>query len=170
MKWVIVVIGLLAFAAALIAAAGSLLPVKHRAARKARFRQAPRTIYAIVSGPPDWRADVKAWGALPETNGRKRWWEQDSRGGKISYELMEDSATRRVTRIADDTLPFGGTWTVEIMPLSGDESEVRVTEDGEVYNVIFRFMSRFVFGYTAGIEAYLRNLGEKLGEQPRIEA
>ena len=31
-------------------------------------------------------------------------------------------------------------------------------EDGEVYNVIFRFMSRFVLGHYATMDGYLRNL------------
>ena len=33
-----------------------------------------------------------------------------------------------------------------------------ITEDGEVYNLIFRFMSRFVFGHTATMDAFLKNL------------
>jgi hypothetical protein len=170
MKWVILVVGLMALAAVIMSAVGATLPVKHRASRRARFRQPPQAIYAVVSGPPDWRPDVKASAALPDVNGRKRWWEQDAHGKKIGYELIQDSPSRRVTRIAGDNLPFGGTWTIEIAPLSPTGSEVRVTEDGEIYNVIFRFLSRFVFGYTGSIEAYLRNLGAKFGEEPRIEA
>ncbi len=170
MKWVILVVGLIALAAVIMSAVGATLPVKHRASRKARFRQPPQAIYAVVSGAPDWRPDVKASGALPDANGRKRWWEQDAHGKKIGYELTEDSPSRRVTRIVGDNLPFGGTWTIEIAPASPTGSEVRVTEDGEIYNVIFRFLSRFVFGHAGSIEAYLRNLGAKFGEQLEIEA
>jgi hypothetical protein len=170
MKWVIVILAAIALAAAIMCIAGAMLPIKHRASRKARFHQPPQAIYTVVSGPPDWRPDVKASGPLPDANGRKRWWEQDAHGKKIAYELIEDSPSRRVTRIAGDNLPFGGKWTIEISPASPTDSEVRVTEDGEIYNVIFRFLSRFAFGYTASIEGYLRNLGAKFGEQPRIEA
>ncbi|MGA7237282.1 MAG: hypothetical protein WBY44_16470 [Bryobacteraceae bacterium] len=170
MKWLMLIVGLVALAAVIISAVGAALPVKHRASRKARFHQPPQAIYAVVSGPPDWRPDVKASGPLPDANGRKRWWERDAHGEKIGYELIEDSPSRLVTRIAGDRLPFGGTWTIEIAPASPTESEVRVTEDGEIYNVIFRFLSRFVFGYAGSIEAYLRNLGAKFGEEPRIEA
>jgi hypothetical protein len=146
-----------------------MLPVKHRVSRKARFRQTPPALHAVVAGPPDWRPDVKAWGALPDANGRKRWWEQDAHGKKIPYELVEASPARLITRIAGENLPFGGTWTIDIAPTSATESEVRVTEDGEVYNVVFRFLSRFVFGYAGSIEAYLRHLGAKFGEQSGIE-
>jgi hypothetical protein len=170
MKWIILVVVLIALAVVVVSAIGALLPVKHRASRKARFHQPPQAIYAVVSGPPDWRPDVKASGALPDVNGHKRWWEQDAHGHKIAYELVQDSPTRRITRIAGENLPFGGAWTIEIVPASSTDSEVRVTEDGEVYNVIFRFLSRFVFGHSGTIETYLRNLGAKFGEQPQIES
>jgi len=170
MKWVILIVALIALAIAVASAVGAMLPVKHRVSRKARFHQPPHAIYSVISGPPDWRPDVKASGPLPDVNGRKSWWERDSHGRKIAYELVEDSPSRRVTRIAGENLPFGGVWTIEIAPASPTDSEIRVTEDGEVYNVIFRFLSRYVFGHAGTIEGYLRNLGAKFGEQSQIEA
>jgi hypothetical protein len=170
MKWVIFAGGTLFLLVALMALIGALLPVRHYAARKARIGQTPEAIYSVLAGPSGWRMDVKASGALPEKNGRKQWWEQDKHGQKIAYELVEDSPpTRRVVRIADAGLPYGGTWTVEIAPQAAGGSEVRVAEAGEVYNVFFRFLSRFVFGYTGSIEGYLRDLGKKFGEAVRIE-
>ena len=148
---------------------GAMLPRGHRATRQARYRQKPEAIYFTLAGPVDWRSDVKGFGNLPDRDGRKQWWEEDSHGHKVTYELLEDvMPSRRVTRIADSTLPFGGTWTIEIAP-APDGSVVRVTEDGEVYNVIFRFMARFIFGYTATIEGYLRDLGHRFGELTVIE-
>jgi hypothetical protein len=170
MKWVIFAGGTVFLLVALMALIGALLPVRHYAARKARIGQTPEAIYSVLAGPSGWRMDVKASGALPEKNGRKQWWEQDKHGQKIAYELVEDSPpTRRVVRIADAGLPYGGTWTVEIAPQAAGGSEVRVAEAGEVYNVFFRFLSRFVFGYTGSIEGYLRDLGKKFGEAVRIE-
>jgi hypothetical protein len=149
---------------------GAMLPVKHHATRKARYRTTPEALYAILAGSPDWRPDVKAYGWLPEQNGRKMWWEQDRHGRKVRFERMEDSPPRRcVVRIVEPGLPYGGTWTFEIAP-SGDGAEMRIHEDGEVYNPVFRFMSRFIFGYYGSIEGFLRNLGAKLGESVRIEA
>ena len=37
-------------------------------------------------------------------------------------------------------------------------SDLTITEDGEVHNVIFRFMSRFVFGHTATMDTFLNHL------------
>ena len=169
MKWVYLIVGGLVVLVALMALVGAMLPRGHRATRQARYRQKPEAIYFTLAGPVDWRSDVKASGNLADRDGRKQWWEQDSHGQKVTYELLEDvMPSRRVTRIADKSLPFGGTWTIEIAP-AADGSVVRITEDGEVYNVIFRFAARYVIGYTASIEAYLRDLGRRFDETAVIE-
>jgi len=169
MRWVLVVVGTLVLIVGVAALVGAMLPRAHRASRRARFRQTPEALYAVLAGPPDWRSDLKEFGSLPDKDGRKQWWEV-SQGQRITYELVEDCPPkRRVTRIADASLPFGGTWTLEIAP-EGGGAALRITEDGEVRNVIFRFMARFVFGYTGSIDGFLRDLGKKLGEAVEIEA
>ncbi len=171
MKWVLYIAGPIGFIVAVMAVVGALLPRRHHATRKARFRAAPDALYAVLAGPPDWRTGVKSFGVLPEEGGRKRWWEEDSHRQKVTYELAEDRPpARMVIRIAGTGLPFGGAWTFDIAPAPGGGSDLRITEDGEIYNVIFRFMARFFFGYTASIEGYLRDLGVKFGQIPVIEA
>src|SRR5262245_21585341 len=160
MKWVWIIGGSLVLIVGLAALIGALLPQNHRATRRARFRQPPEALYAIIAGAPEWRSGVKASGKLPDG----KWWEEDSHGRKITYELIEDRPpTRRITRIADRSLPFGGSWTIEIAP-GPDGSVVRITEDGEIYNVIFRFVARYLMGYTSTMEMWLRDLGRKFGE------
>jgi hypothetical protein len=44
-----------------------------------------------------------------------------------------------------------------------------VAEDGEIYNVVFRFMARYFSGYHRSIETYLRDLGAKFGQPVEIE-
>lgn len=169
MKWVYLAGGGLVLLAAIVALIGAMLPRDHRATRQARYRQKPEAIYFTLAGPVDWRSDIKAFANLPGRDGRKQWWEQDSHGQKVTYELLEDKMpSRRVTRIAEKNLAFGGTWTIEISP-SPEGSVVRITEDGQIYNVIFRFMARFFFGYTSTIETYLRDLGRRFGELTTIE-
>ena len=169
MKWVFLIGGTLVLTVAVVALIGAMLPREHRATRQARYRQRPEAIYLTLAGPADWRRDVKASGNLPDREGRKQWWEQDSRGQKVTYELVEDQMpSRRVTRIADKNLPFGGTWTIEIAA-TPEGSVVRITEDGEIHNVIFRFVARFFMGYTSSIEGYLRDLGHHFGELTTIE-
>jgi Polyketide cyclase / dehydrase and lipid transport len=166
MKWMWIVGGTLFALVAIVAIVGAMLPQSHRATRSARFRQKPEAVYAAIAGPSDWRSDVKASGTLPDG----RWWEQDGHNNRVTFELVEDRPpSRRVTHIADKGLPFGGTWTLEIAP-APDGCTLRITEDGEIYNVIFRFVARFFMGYTGSMETYLRDLGRKFGETPAIEA
>jgi hypothetical protein len=71
---------------------------------------------------------------------------------------------RLVTRIADAKLPYGGSWTFDIVP-NGNSCVLTVTENGEVYNPLFRFISRFVIGHTASLDAYVKSLNAKLASQ-----
>jgi hypothetical protein len=77
--------------------------------------------------------------------------------------VESEQPLRLVTRIADPNLPFGGTWTYLIAP-EAEGCSIEITEHGEVYNPIFRFVSRFIMGHAATIEAYLSALGKRLEE------
>jgi hypothetical protein len=87
----------------------------------------------------------------------------------VPIEVKEwNPPARLVTRIAARDLPFGGTWTYELTP-AGTGTELRITENGEVYNPLFRFLSRFVFGHTATMRTYLAALGQSLGEKVEVK-
>src|SRR5438552_13637536 len=140
MKWILWIVGSLVLITCVMAAIGAMLPLKHSASRRARYKASPEALYAVIAGPPDWRTGVKSFGVLPEQDGRKRWWEEDTHRQKITFELVEDKPPERIAvRIADRGLPFGGTWTFQIAPVPGGGSDLRIDEDGEIYNVIFRF-------------------------------
>jgi hypothetical protein len=71
---------------------------------------------------------------------------------------------RLVTRIADKSLPFGGVWIFQVVP-TAEGSRLNITENGEVYNPVFRFVSRFIFGYDRTLDAYLQDVSRKFGER-----
>ena len=171
MHWIWWVLGAAASAVGLMAAVGAMLPLRHHATRKARFRASPEALYAVLAGPPDWRTGVKAFGVLPDAGGRERWWEQDSYGHKITYELDEARPPERLRiRLAQPGLAFGGSWMFDIAPAPDGGAELRISADGEIHNVIFRFLARFVFGYHAGIDTCLNDLGAKFGQAFKLEA
>jgi hypothetical protein len=72
------------------------------------------------------------------------------------------------TRIVTENLPYTGTWTVALEPTDRG-TMVRITEQGEVYNPVFRFLSRFVIGQTRTIENYLHDLGTATGQRIEIQ-
>jgi Polyketide cyclase / dehydrase and lipid transport len=169
MKWLLLVIVIIAVPLLLIVTVGALLPKEHVVSRTASYRQPPDAVWAVITGPPDWRSDIRSYQEIPSQNGTRIWRETDSHGQTITYEGSEESAlseagtVRRLrTRIMDKNLPFGGAWTIDVSP-EASGSSVTITERGEVYNPVFRFVSRFVMGQSATVDAYLKALQKKLG-------
>jgi uncharacterized protein YndB with AHSA1/START domain len=163
LKSIVVVLLILLAATALVALLGSQLPVKHEVSRTAECRQSPQQLWDLISGPPAWRPDVQRYEVLSPEDGHRKWREYGTHGQKMTYEVVEENPPQKlVTRIADPHLPFGGTWTYEISP-TGSGSTLTITEDGEIYNPIFRFVSRYVQGYSATLDAYFKALRAELG-------
>ena len=150
----------------IVALIGSRLPKAHVASRSILLRRPPHDVYAVVrdfDSAPKWRADVKRIDVDAQP-GRPVYFREQGKNGTINYELVEDvPAQRMVTRIRDTDLGFSGQWTYSF---TTENSGTRVTirEDGEVSNVLFRFMSRYVFGQTATIDSYLKSLAKHFGE------
>ena len=164
MKWVLIAVGVLIVVVAAVAVIGAMLPKNHLASRTSHFRQPPQAIWDVITGPPDWRPDIRSSEKLGPRDGHRAWKEIDKNGQAIVYESVEETPPRRlVTRIADPKLPFGGMWTHEIVQDSSG-CQLTITEAGEIYNPIFRFMARFVFGHNGTIDTYLKALHAKFGE------
>lgn len=166
MKWALIALGAIISLALIVTAIGALLPKQHVASRSALFKQSAATVWQTITDIESfsaWRTDLKGVERLPDREGRPVWREV-SRQGAMTLEIVESSPPNRlVSRIADPDLPFGGSWTYELAEADAG-TKLTITENGEVYNPIFRFMSRFVFGHTATLEAYLKALGKKFGE------
>jgi hypothetical protein len=167
MKWILWIFAVLAGILILITAIGYLLRKEHTVAREARFRQPPEVIWATITdidAMPVWRQGLKSVKRLADKNGLPAWVETlDS--GVIPLETVASlPPSKLVVRIADPKLPFGGTWTYDITALPSGTS-VRIQEDGEIYNPLFRFLARFVFGYSGTVETYLKSLRKKFGDE-----
>ena len=166
MKWVLWIGATLAAIAAVAFIVGFALPQNHVASRSAHLASPPEVVWEVITGVeqyPAWRKDVDSVQLLTG-QGDTLAWREVSGGDRISFvaETVE-APSRLVTRISDKSLPFGGSWEYRIEP-DGTGSKVTITENGEVYNPIFRFVSRFVIGHTATIDKYLAALAARLGE------
>jgi uncharacterized protein YndB with AHSA1/START domain len=170
MKWVLFGLAALFAIAAVVVVVGALLPRDHRASRTLQVRRAPVEVWALITDVgafTTWRPDVKRVERRPDVNGRAAWVEEAG-GMTIPLETIESQPPERlVLRIADPTLPFGGTWTY-VVKAAPEGSTLTITEDGFVSNPLFRFMSRFVFGHYATIDTYLKNVAKKFNEEPAL--
>ena len=68
--------------------------------------------------------------------------------------LPRHRATQRLLR--RDTLG------VAELAADGGGTRLTITEDGEVYNPLFRFVSRFIMGHTSSIDRYLADVQKAL--------
>ena len=140
---------------------GALLPVEHTATGSREVAGPPHEVWAVLSlvqGYPDWRPDVDSVEILARgQRGPSRWRETGS-SGVITYRLeASEPPGRRIVAIDDRDLPFGGRWIYELEPTE-EGTRVTITEEGEVYNPVFRVISRFVIGHDATINTFLQAL------------
>lgn len=172
MKWILIIVGVIAGLVALMAVVGALMPKGHIASRSTVINKPPDVLWQAMTDCaafPQWRPDIKNVEVLPDRDGHKVW-REDGKNGKMTLETIEASPPARlVLKIADPDLPFGGTWTYELQT-NGAGCRVTITEEGEVYNPIFRFMGRVFFSPAATIESYLKALGKKYGEDVQFSS
>lgn len=147
MKWLIWMVVSLVGVVGVIALIGFFQPIAHEASRSADINAPPERVFVLL-------ADVESY---------QSWWD----GADVRSEVVERvPASRIVTRVVGET-QFGGTWTIDIVP-AGSGSRVTITERGEVYNVVFRTLSKFVFGHTATIESCLEAAKTKLETETQL--
>jgi hypothetical protein len=158
----LVSLAILIAVALIVVVVGYALPVAHIASSQATLRGRPDAVFAAltdVSHFPEWRKDVRQVDVLSASPLK---WREHGSNGDITFVVVESvRPLHLVSRIDDPSLPFGGTWSYDLIP-TGTGTTLTITERGEVYNPLFRFMSRFVFGHTATIEAFLAALSERM--------
>jgi len=147
---------------------GSLLPKRHVASRSASYRATPEQLFSLISGPQNWRPDVLSSETVPDSGGRELMRETTKNHEVVTYELQDRIPPTSITRrIATQDLPYSGSWAFSLQP-NGGMTVVRITENGEVYNPVFRFVS-FVLGHTGTMDGYLRALGEAMKQKVEIK-
>ena len=120
-----------------VALLGYWLPVAHQASRGMEFNAPPDAVWALIHNPDSYGA----------------WWKD----ADVKSAVVESvPPSRLVTRIVNET-QFGGTWTFEISPTPSG-SRLTITERGEIYNVVFRALAKYVFGYTSTMDSFLEAL------------
>ena len=162
-------LGLILILVALVFLIGWRLPESHEATVEREYAAAPERVYQEIATPmeyPRWRSGVQKVEMLPAGDDRLERFKEYALGDEVTYVIEEKAPAQRfVTTIADKDLPYGGSWIFEMMP-SPKGTLLRITEEGEVYNPFFRFVSRFIMGHTRGLETYHDDLEKRLSAPP----
>lgn len=165
MKFLFFAIGAVLVLVVLVVLIGLLLPKHHTVTRSTRFHATPQQLFALVAGPQNWRPELAGSEDFTDEAGRRFTRETDRHKQIVVYELLDIDPPRGIQRrIATAGLPYSGVWNFTLQPADGGTT-VQITEDGEVYNPVFRFVSRFILGHTASLDTYLRSLGKAIGEE-----
>lgn len=160
MKWFIRLLIVIAILILAMFIMGNALPEHHQATTTREFRAPRDSVWAVLTDFqqwPTWRSDLKAIQFKDN-----EFTEVSSNEDAVMYRIEEFSPPERlVTRIATPELPYGGSWTYELNPTATGCS-LTITENGEVYNPMFRFIANYMIGHTTTMEKYLDDLGKRI--------
>jgi hypothetical protein len=164
-RWILIVVLALGGLIGLAALAGLMLPVGHTASNAVGVAVPPGRAFEVITDftkYPEWRTGVRSV-AVEGPAGVGMVIREDGPNGVIPLRVeIFEPPTRLVLRIADPSLPFGGTWTYHLLG-SQMGTAVTITENGEIYNPIFRAMQKLFFSPRAAIDTYLADLKKRLG-------
>lgn len=144
----------------LMAIIGRMLPVKHTASASMFFESSPDNVWNVVTNVSEWKAwrkDVKEAAMTgPST------FKEKGGQGEIDYEITGSvPGVSFVTTIITKDLPYGGEWKY-LFEKEGSGCKVTITENGEVYNPLFRFLSKYVFGHDGTMKGFLKELKTRI--------
>ena len=145
MEIVLAVVGTIVVLLVLVVIVGSLvgrtLPVGHVASRSTTLTVPPERVWDVINDPAF----------------------MTSRGvGDVKTETVESVPPRRLVRRIVGETSFGGTWTSDLEAEPGGGTHLVITENGEIYNAFFRFVSRYIVGHHRTIDSFLAALRRHL--------
>lgn len=166
MKWILGTGIALAIITATITIIGVLLPAKHRYTESRDLNHAnPERVWQVITdfqAYPSWRTGINKVQRKADFDDVDTWEEIDATGESITYKTIAIEHNKRLVRkIANDNLPFGGTWEFKIAS-QDNNTKITITEDGEVYNPIFRFISKYIIGHRKNVRLYLDDLSKEV--------
>ena len=166
MKWLLIVAGVIAAVVVAVFLIGMTLPQNHTASRTLRLSVPPDSVWELITDVerhPAWRKDVSAVEVL--TREPVLSWRETTGGDRITYEAATSvKPSHFVARISDKNLPFGGSWDYRLVPAAAGTT-LTITENGEVYNPLFRFVSKYIMGHSGTLDRYLSALAVRTGDK-----
>lgn len=168
LKALVAIVVALGAIVAVIALLGSRLPVGHVASRSVVIGAPQDVVFGTITdfdSSPSWRTNLKRVTVTTDSaTGRQRVTEETSTGAMTMEVEQLLPPTWLVMRIVGEDLPYGGAWAYALEP-QGNSTRVIITEHGEVYNPVFRFIAKYIMGHNGTLDKYLTYLGRKFGTE-----
>ena len=136
-----VLAGLLVLAGLTLYLIGRAQPERHTAMIHFTLKKSRTIVWAALTdyaAMPAWWPAVTAVRTETRPNGDAITWNKDKHGREMGFRTKAEAPPARLVReIVGEGLPFGGTWTFELMEENGG-TRVTLTEDGFVTSPLFR--------------------------------
>lgn len=157
-RWLLIAIGGLVAMTVAVWLIGLGLPQDHSVTLSRDLPVGASEVWARITDLDDfarWRSDVDEVELIERpSNMLPAWRERGGRGVLTLEATVAEPLSRLVLEIIDEGQPFGGSWTYLLDPTDSG-TRLTITENGEIYSPVFRFVAKFVLGYEGTIRNYL---------------
>ena len=117
-----------------------------------------------VAAQPTWRTGLQTVTIEEAAPERMRWTEHGDYGD-IPLRVEERVEPSRLVVVIDSQdLPFGGRW-IYTLEEAGGGTHISITEEGSVYNPLFRVMSSLFMSEHETLDNFLTDLGRRFSQQ-----
>jgi len=156
MKIVIILLIVIVAVVIILAIIGRMLPVKHTASQTRSFQSSVDDVWKVASNMNEWKAWRSDLKKLEITS------DSTFKADDVEYSVSNAVPGRSfTTTIITKDLPYGGSWHYAFEK-DGHGCKLTVVEMGEVYNPLFRSLSKFVFGHEGNLKAYMNCLTTRI--------
>lgn len=151
---------------ALILGLAAYYPVQHRASVAVVLSASPEQVWDRIRAferIPEWRPGVVSVERLPAEPSASPTFRETNDYGTFDYRVVVDNGKDQlVTRIVDHP-DFGGTWTYRLEARGGEKTRLEITEEGEIYDPLFRVLGNLVFSLDSTLRDYTTALKASFG-------
>ena len=176
-RWTGTIFFALVFIFLTVAGVGTSIPIWHSTKCGADVAAPAAALFAAIAddgSSASWRPELQSVTLVSGSGPTSVWREKYKSGQVLTLQTSSQSfgSIEQVVRTIpfDPGLGFDGIWVFDVGKSGQQHGQTRVAinEEGHIYNPVFRFLTKYVFGYEGSIRSYLSDLGAKFGEQPTI--
>lgn len=164
LKWIGGIIGFLILLIVLVYIVGMLIPESHTASVSHNYTTTKDQLWETIidyENYASWRSDVDKVELIDSLT----WREYYSYGEVLTFKQVEmDSLNFLKTKIADENIPFGGSWEITLQNSEKGNIHLKIVENGKVYDPFFRFINTFFMDQKATMNTFVTDLQNKLDD------
>ncbi len=152
---------------------GKNLPESYEVERSAVYDQPIASVWQAITDYeklPGWSEHIEKVERQEDQEGQPVWrfYSRDGHYMDIAIVKAEEPAVF-VSRIVETDMPFGGSWSFQLLKKDEETTQVSLKEEGIVPSPFWRLVLNFVMGQDMMVTQYLTELGKKFGETPEIK-